>query len=295
MDLALVVDPDPIARVRFTKALRDTHEIVEVNSPDIALLLVSRIRFTVVFIGIAGEAGLGLLRSLRDLDPQVGLVLVRDGGFTLSQVQQILRIGAHVTKRGAGTGMLRDITNQAILNEDAPNRDVVPAPPPPPPRVRLETNDALAQPLLDQLRQQSESQLVIYTDYLGNLVLQSGDASAYDISAIASLVASSFVNSVELGQMIDEPETLQLSVHEGQASDMYSVNCGNQRLLSLLINKTQSQLKLGYIWMLMKRVALQLMKLTETKDQAQTNQVSDHLSTSLNAEFDRLFGSELTN
>jgi DNA-binding NarL/FixJ family response regulator len=284
----LIVDPDPIARIRFADALRHDYQIIEVDTAETARLIALRMPLALALVGIAGEEGFDLLRALRNLDRRVGLVLLRNSGFTATQVQLILQMSARVTKRDSSGEELRSVVRDAIPHSEPEPRVVRPAT-----QALPIVSDLATQPLIDQLRLASQAYLVIFTDYLGNLVMQSGDPNGHDISAIASLVASSFVSSVELGQMVNEPETLHLSVHEGRVCDIYSVNCGRQRLLSLIINKIDVQPKLGYIWMLMKRVSQQLTALAQQSADNRPSQSVDQLSTSLNDEFDRIFGGEL--
>lgn len=146
--------------------------------------------------------------------------------------------------------------------------------------------------LLDVLRRQTQAQLAIYTDYIGNTITQRGDAGDLDLSAITSLIAGSFVNSRELGLALRDPETRHLSVLEGAHFDVYATNAGSQRLLALVFAKEFVDPRLGYVWLLLKRGAVQLskMRLAEA-DLAAT--LADELGASLNSEFDRLFGGDL--
>ena len=110
--------------------------------------------------------------------------------------------------------------------------------------------------------------------------------------SLTSLIAGGFVNSVELGRVLRDPDTIHLSVHEGAHFDIYSTNVGNSRLIALIFNKQAAEPKLGMVWLLLKRASAQLARMN-IAEQAADQTLSAELTTSLNEEFDRLFGSEL--
>ncbi|EFO79429.1 hypothetical protein OSCT_2555 [Oscillochloris trichoides DG-6] len=148
------------------------------------------------------------------------------------------------------------------------------------------------QVLLDVLRWQTKAQLVLYTDYIGNLITQRGDPSKLELDAISSLIAGSFGNSFELGRALHDPNTRHLSVLEGEQFDLYATNAGNYRLLALIFDKEFVSPKLGYVWLQLKRSADQLSHMRIVEGNV-GEVIAAELTESLNNEFDRIFGSDL--
>ncbi|MBX0329213.1 hypothetical protein K2Z83_16185 [Oscillochloris sp. ZM17-4] len=148
------------------------------------------------------------------------------------------------------------------------------------------------QVLLDVLRWQTKAQLVIYTDYIGNMIANRGDSANLDLGAISSLIAGSFVNSFELGKALRDPHTRHLSVLEGQHFDVFATNAGNYRLLALIFDKEFVSPKLGYAWLQLKRSADQLSQMRIVEGDV-GEVITAELTASLNDEFDRLFRGDL--
>lgn len=146
--------------------------------------------------------------------------------------------------------------------------------------------------LLDVLRRETRAQLALFTDYLGNTIAKRGEEDNLDLSSVTSLIAGSFVNSLELGRALRDPNTRHLSVLEGQHFDMYATNAGKQRLLALIFDKAFVAPQLGYVWLQIKRSANQLNDMRLIHSSPGDDFAAD-LNASLNNEFDRLFGDSL--
>ncbi|NNJ11259.1 hypothetical protein EKD04_013035 [Chloroflexales bacterium ZM16-3] len=146
--------------------------------------------------------------------------------------------------------------------------------------------------LLDVLRWQTKAQLVIYTDYIGNMIANRGDPANLDMDAISSLIAGSFVNSFELGRALRDPHTRHLSVLEGEHFDVFATNAGSYHLLALIFDKEFVSPKLGYAWLQLQRSADQLSQMRVVEGSV-GEVISAELTASLNTEFDRLFGGDL--
>ena len=147
--------------------------------------------------------------------------------------------------------------------------------------------------LLDVLRRQTHAQLVLYTDHLGNLITQRGNAEALDVVALTSLIAGGFGNALELGRAMHDPEARHLNVLEGEIHDVYATNMGSNRLLALVFDKKFVEPKLGFVWLLLKRGAAQLSQMRIVEGNL-GDMLCTELSDSLNSEFDRIFGEDLT-
>lgn len=291
----LIVAEDPATRRRYAEALIATppamgaaYKITTTGSAAAAQLQATRQPFQLLIATLrAGGEGLSLAARLRELYPELRLLLINDGVAAKGDLTTAARLGARVLE-GHGEEMLCQATAEllglarpiarAVAGEETSER---------PPATLADV-----QLLLDVMRRQARSQLVIYGDNIGNVVAQCGDASGLDVPALSSLIAGGFVNSMELGRVLRDPETSHLSVHEGAYYDIYSTNVGSSRLIALIFDKSAAQPKLGMVWLLLKRAAEQLRRM-HVVEKAVDEMLSEELSRSLNSEFDRLFGNEL--
>lgn len=292
----LIVDSDQLARRRCADLLLAhppaegvAYKVTALGSAAAARLQVSRQRFhlAVITSDLDGE-GLRLASDLSALyHTDLRLLLLTPALAAAEQLRIAAATGARVLPVQAAAHHLAETVAELLGLYQAP----VQQPAAIEPAQRQPATMADGQLLLEMLRRESRSQFALYADNVGHVIGQNGDKADVDLPALSSLVASSFVNSRELGCMLRDPDTIHLNVHEGAHYDVYSANVGHDRLLALLFDKQIADPKLGFVWLLIKRCALQLHRMrvalpgNETLDKA--------LTASLNHEFDRLFGDEL--
>jgi hypothetical protein len=292
----LIVAEDPALRRRLAEALIAAppamgvaYKITTTGSAAAAQLQATRqqIHLLVAVLQAGGE-GAGLARRLHELYPDIRLMLLNDGALPGLDAATIRGIGARVVEGNlANEEICRCVAELLGLASPADRQgvgaEVVQRPP---------ATLADVQLLLDVMRRQARAQIGFYADNIGNIIAQCGDISNIEVPSLTSLIAGGFVNSMELGRVLRDPETIHLSVHEGARFDIYSTNVGSSRLIALIFDKQIAEPKLGMVWLLIKRAAEQLRRMNVV-EKAVDEMLSEELSVSLNKEFDRLFGSEL--
>ncbi len=92
--------------------------------------------------------------------------------------------------------------------------------------------------------------------------------------------------------MLRDPDTRHLTLLEGKHFDIYSTNVGNQRLLTLIFPKAFVEPKLGFVWLQIRRAAIQLSQMRIVEGNL-GQMMAAELSSSLESEFDRLFADNL--
>lgn len=288
----LIVHPDAAVRRRQAEALIAAPPMAGVSflitttgSAAAARLQATRRSFHLLIasLGQSNEM-LELAATLRELHPQMRMLLIVEQAVRGEQISRAHQLGVQLIKHVNGP----DELNRAVaiilgLKQEPVSSDTVSEPAP--------ATLADLQQLMDNLRRQTHALLAIYTDHIGNIIVQRGDASGIELTALISLVAGSFVNAIELGHILRDPETSHLAVHEGTYYDVYATNAGAQRLVTLVFEKEFVNPKLGFVWLLLKRSAEQLRHMQ--LDSVQNTHFNMELGSSLNSEFDRLFGDEL--
>ena len=292
----LIVDERPATRRQYAEALVASppavgiaYKITTTGSVTAAQTQVERQAYQLLIASLRADgASLRLAQQLHERHPEMHLLLLHDA--PLAQVERVAvdQIGAHLLRADtADVQLVPTVTRMLGLERRAtPTAPDVQAAERPPATL------ADVQLFLDVVRRQARAQLTLYADNVGNIIAQTGDVSGIELPALTSLIASGFVNSIEMGRLLRDPETIHLSVHEGAHFDCYSANVGDQRLIALIFDKQIAEPRVGMVWLLMKRSAEQLRRM-RVVDQVVDEQLGAKLNASLNDEFDRLFGAEL--
>jgi DNA-binding NarL/FixJ family response regulator len=291
----LVIDEDPLVRKRYADALINhpppvgpSYSIAVVGSAAAAQVKAARVTYHLLLATLrhANEV-LDLATTLHQRYPQMIMVLAVESGVSQARRRAATTLGAQLVDGPLSTDQVSAVVARALgLSRATPQEavDMIAGRPP------ATLGDV--QMLLDVLRRQASAQLAFFTDNLGNVIAQRGNAENLDIPALNSLIAGGFVNAVEMGHLLRDPETVHLSVHEGALFDVYSVSVGSNRLIALVFDRQIVVPRLGMVWLLMKRASQQLRQM-QIVEQATEAGLSQQIGSSLNAEFDRLFGDEL--
>jgi CheY-like chemotaxis protein len=280
----LIVSENPADRSRYAETLLSqppskqvSYHIATVGSVAAAQLQATRQRFDLVIVALSQQDdGLDLSQRLKDLFPDIRLLLLCEQGVTKSQLKTARLIRASVAESTIEANSLRaivsDILGASILAqqfENPPaqtaqkgNKTAQPgahdAAPTTTPATLPNVVQPFLQPFLEELRRHTKAQIAIYTDKNGRIIGKDGNDREVDIGAIATVIAHSANDFESLEKLLGDPDTIHLSVHEGKQYDVYSANVKGDRFLSLFFNKSFVSPKLGFIWLMMKRSAEQL-------------------------------------
>lgn len=293
----LIVDEEATTRRQYAEALIASppatgvsYRITTTGSLASGQLQATRQRYHLLITPLRarGEA-LVLAGKLRERFPDMRLLLLSDHHTPKAYLEAAQRLNARVVDLQLRETQLARLVGEmlGLHTSTAPSAAELA-------NTRPPATLADVQLLLDVLRRQAQAQLVLYTDNIGNIIAQRGDDDGLEVTSLSSLIAGSFVNSLEMGRVLRDPDTSHLSVQEGRYHDVYASNVGESRLIALVFDKEFIQPKLGFVWLLLKRGAEQLrsMRIIEgSVDEVLSRQLTD----SLNLEFDRLFGNELVN
>ena len=292
----LILDEDPIARRRWVDALIQAppmlgiaYQVTATGSAAAARLQATRRTYQLLLVVVRrGTEMIGLAVQLRELYPHLRIILIGEQGHSSA----LLKVAEHLDAElltGSVSGALLNQAVREALGVVVPAQRTVITPVAPVSREQPSITLAEVMLLLDDLRRNAHAQLAIYADHFGHLIAERGDSRSLDLPALTSLIASGFINSMEMGRILQDPNTAHLSVHEGAFYDIYSAGVGNDRLLALVFDKQISSPKLGMVWLQLKRHAEQLclMRLENSST------IDPTINASLNDEFDRLFGAEL--
>jgi hypothetical protein len=292
----LIIDERPATRRQYAEALIAAlptagiaYKITTTGSVAAAQTQAARQPYHLMIATLQSDgASLRLGQHLYERDPSIQLLLLHDAPLSQAERRSIEQIGAQVLRADAIQDELAPTVARMLgLQRRTPGAPATTGGDDRPPATLADV-----QLLLDVMRRQARAQLILYADNVGNIVAQTGEIGGVELPALTSLIASGFVNSIEMGRLLRDPATIHLSVHEGAHFDCYSANVGDTRLIALLFDKQLAEPRVGMVWLLMKRAAEQLrrMRIVERDVDAQ---LGDRLNASLNDEFDRLFGAEL--
>lgn len=271
----LIVSEDGAERSRYAETLLSlppaehiSYQIATVGSVAAAQLQATRQRFDLIIVALnQQDDGLDLSSRLKELYPDIRLMLLCEQGITKSQLKTARLIRANIADSSIDSNSLRAIVSD-ILGVTALSKVPSPKGLTPPSAVKNSTKkEELAsgitgdilqpffEPFLDELRRQASAQIALITDKMGRIIGQDGEDSDVDLPTVATIIARSTIDTLKLDSVLRDPETIHLSVHEGKCYDVYSTNVGIDRFLLLVFNKTYTSPKLGLVWLVMKRSA----------------------------------------
>lgn len=275
----LIVSENATERSRYAKILVSeppaagiSYEITTVGSVAAAQLQATRQRFHLVIVALSQQDdGLELSSRLKDLFPDMRLLLLCEQGVTKSQLKTARLIRASVAESTIDARSLRAIvsdmlgasavaqpSSQGSSEGAAPDNASFPLPTINHHTPLSEVIKPFLLPFLEELRRQTRSHVAVYTDKEGTVLGQDGEDREIDVVAVVRLLTRSCMQSLEVGNLLRDPETIHLSVHEGRYYDVYTANVRNDRFLLLFFNKGFVNPKPGLIFLLMKRSAEQL-------------------------------------
>lgn len=277
----LIVSEDIATRSKYARILAAepptssiSYEITTVGSVAAAQLQATRQRFHLVIVALSQQDdGLELSSRLKDLFPDMRLLLLCEQGVTKSQLKTARLIRASVAESTIDARSLRavvaDLLGASALVQQLEARHASSAPSvPSSQQPRSPTGTVLnpatniiqpfLQPFLEELRRQTSAHVAIYADKAGNILGQDGEDSGIDVGAVAAMLATSGNSLADMGRLLHDPETVHLGVHEGKTYDVYSANVKEDRFLALFFNKGFTNPKPGLVLLMMKRSAEQL-------------------------------------
>jgi DNA-binding NarL/FixJ family response regulator len=272
----LIVSEDITTRSKYARTLAAepptssiSYEITTVGSVAAAQLQATRQRFNLVIVALSQQDdGLELSSRLKDLFPDMRLLLLCEQGVTKSQLKTARLIRASVAESTIDARSLRavvaDLLGASALVQQLESRKPSAAPSQSsssPQKSALNPAEVLQpflQPFLEDLRRHTNAHIAIYADKRGNILGQDGEDSGVDVGAVAAMLAANRGNLTDMGRLLHDTETIHLGVHEGKKYDVYSANVKEDRFLALFFNKGFANPKLGLVLLMMKRSAEQL-------------------------------------
>jgi hypothetical protein len=276
----LIVSENATERSKYAQTLTSrppaasiSYEIVTVGSVAAAQLQATRQRFHLVIVALSQhDDGLELSSKLKDLFPDMRLLLLCEQGVTKSQLKTARLIRASVAESTIDSDSLRavvsDMLGASALAQQIENSH-------PQPSSSQKEPDAVhgglgphtnviqpfLQPFLEELRRQTQAHIAVYADKDGRILGQDGEDREIHIAAVAKILANCCARSLEVGTFLRNIETTHLSVHEGSYYDVYTANVKEDRFLLLFFNKNFTTPKPGLVLLMIKRSAEQLSRI----------------------------------
>jgi hypothetical protein len=278
----LIVSENATERSKYAQTLTSrppaasiSYEIVTVGSVAAAQLQATRQRFHLVIVALSQhDDGLELSSKLKDLFPDMRLLLLCEQGVTKSQLKTARLIRASVAESTIDSDSLRavvsDMLGASALAQQIENSHPQPSSSPSqkgpdaaPGELGPHTNviQPFLQPFLEELRRQTQAHIAVYADKDGRILGQDGEDREIHIASVAKILADCCARSLEVGTFLRNIETTHLSVHEGSSYDVYTANVKEDRFLLLFFNKNFTTPKPGLVLLMIKRSAEQLSRI----------------------------------
>lgn len=143
--------------------------------------------------------------------------------------------------------------------------------------------------VLSDLASKTRAKTIIFADMNGHPITQRGQTTEINIPNMAALAAGDFAATAEMSKMIGEKQQFKYLYHEGEKTNIYLSNVGDNFLLVIIFD---ADIALGMIRIFTKRAINTLKEiLSQAKDEDQkTSKFLDvEFSTYLNEELDKAF------
>ncbi len=273
----LIVSEDTSERNRYAQTLVGTppasavsYTITTVGSVAAAQLQATRQRFHLVIVALRQQDdGLELSSRLKELFPDMRLLLLCEQGVTKAQLKTARMIRASVAESTIDANSLRavvaDLLGLWALNQPEPASATEAAPPSSATNERPAPGPQAIQsfltPFLEELRQQTRALVALYVDSEGCILAQHGDAPRLEIAALAALLAPRRAETLEMGRLLQNGSTTHLGMHESKRYVIYTANVKETRSLALVFDKEQHTPKPGIIMVMIRRSAEQVARI----------------------------------
>lgn len=267
----LIVSENATERSRYAETLiamppanDATYQITTVGSFAAAQLRATRQHFDLIIVALRQhDDGLELSSRLKELYPDMRLLLVCEQGVTRSQLKTARLIRASVAESTIDPDSLRAVVSDMLgVNILAPPSVETERVSTPPTRKQQQVSEPattmILRLFLEELCRQANAQMALFATTKGNIIGKYGETTEIDTATVATIISEEFLHLPQLAQAIHETKPTQLCFFEGQHYDVYSVNVRENHFLSVFFKKEQSAPKLGFIWLLLKRSAEQL-------------------------------------
>lgn len=143
--------------------------------------------------------------------------------------------------------------------------------------------------ILSDLASKTRAKTIIFADMNGHPITQRGQTTEINIPNMAALAAGDFAATAEMAKMIGEKQRFKFLFHEGEKTNLYLSNVGENFLLVVIFD---AEIALGMIRIFTKRAIDTLNELlTKVKDEDQkaSKFLDVEFSTYLNQELDKAF------
>ena len=143
--------------------------------------------------------------------------------------------------------------------------------------------------ILSDLASKTRAKTIIFADMNGHPITQRGQTTEINIPNMAALAAGDFAATAEMSKMIGEKQRFKYLFHEGEKTNIYLSNVGDNFLLVIIF---AAEIALGMIRIFTKRAIDTLQELlsqVKDEDQKASKFLDVEFSTYLNQELDKAF------
>jgi len=145
--------------------------------------------------------------------------------------------------------------------------------------------------ILSDFRKAVDARCVFISDMNGSILCMDGREDKLEISVIAPLLSGGIATIGEVGNKIDgEEDSISFAYHEGQNFSIYALNVGKKHILSIIMDKSENNNKVGIIWFYAKPLSKKLVQVLSTANTSKENSVLENeINKNVLSELDKVF------
>ncbi len=199
-----------------------------------------------------GMSGLELIAACREISPTTGSILITAFGSTEIETQsRRLAVDAYLTKPFSMRSFVQVVQNTMKARA---GRAGVPPP-------LSEAGQAAIRKCIETLRQDTDACNALLLDRSGELLAESGQRGEFDTRAFLAALGNTMVVTNAVSEILGDAAAFDLHFHEGEKYEIYSARVNPQVYLSLLLEREDTNGRIGMVWLYLRRAVTDLRQL----------------------------------
>jgi CheY-like chemotaxis protein len=201
-----------------------------------------------------GMSGLELIAACREISPTMGSILIT--GFSSTEIEaqaRRLAVDAFLTKPFSMRSLVQVVQKTLKARSE---RAVSP-----PLAPLSKAGHAAIRKSIEALRQDTNARNVLLLDRSGELLAESGPRGEFDTGAFLAALGNTMVVTNAVSEILGDSSAFDLHFHEGEKYEIYSARVSPQVFLSLLLEREDTNGRIGMVWLYLRRAVTDLRQL----------------------------------
>ncbi len=199
-----------------------------------------------------GMSGLELIAACREISPATGSILITAFGSTEIEARaHRLAVDAYLTKPFSMRRLVQVVQNTMQARSARAGS----------PLPLSKAGHAAIRKCIEALREDTNARNVLLLDRSGELLAESGPRGEFDTGAFLAALGNTMDVTNAVSEILGDAAAFDLHFHEGAKYEIYSARVSPQVFLSLLLEREDTNGRIGMVWLYLRRAVSDLRQL----------------------------------